>query len=108
MVLTNGGTEILIAKPSPKIGAVQQSQAYLAMASKIIPPSIDDLVLNSTDDAVISTSLVFWESNLTKLLKRDQREPTRLPFGTRCHFCFKTKNWWQAKDFFFIHRQNHL
>lgn len=55
IVMTNGGTEIFTAKPSPKIGAVQQSQAYLMISSKIMPPSHSDLVLNSTDDAVIST-----------------------------------------------------
>jgi len=55
VVLTNGNTEIFIAKPSPRVGAIQQSQAYLTMASKITPPSHNDLVLNSTDDAVIST-----------------------------------------------------
>jgi hypothetical protein len=55
IVLTNGNTEIFIAKPAPKVGAVQQSQAYLTMASKITLPAHDDLVLNSTDDATIST-----------------------------------------------------
>jgi hypothetical protein len=55
IILNGGATEIFIAKPSPGRGAIQQSQAHLTIGNTVEPPPLAELILNSSDSAVIGT-----------------------------------------------------
>ena len=55
IVLDVGGTEILVAKPSPRPTAHSQSQALMILGSSLEPPEAENLAVNTTDDAVEAT-----------------------------------------------------
>ena len=46
-------TEILIAKPAPRLGQQSQSQVYFEVGSKITLPPLSKLIPNSNDDAIL-------------------------------------------------------
>lgn len=50
--LSNKNSEVFIAKPTPKGNAASQSGAFIQIATKINTPSIENLFLNSNDDAI--------------------------------------------------------
>lgn len=50
--LSNNNSEVFIAKPTPKGNAASQSGAFIQIATKISTPSIENLFLNSNDDAI--------------------------------------------------------
>ena len=53
VVYTLGNSEVLIAKPTPALGAATQSEVHLSVASSIELPPLASLRLNSNDDAVV-------------------------------------------------------
>ncbi|WP_286230590.1 DUF3732 domain-containing protein [Neobacillus mesonae] len=50
--LSINNSEVFIAKPTPKGNAASQSGAYIKIATKINTPKIDNLTINSNDDAI--------------------------------------------------------
>lgn len=62
------GTDVFIAKPAPvSSGGKSQSQVYIEVGNSIIPPKMEDIYPNATDDSVTASisSLLGISSNLS-------------------------------------------
>ena len=104
MVFSFGdGTEVFIAKPTPRESAVSQSQAYLEVGVDLATPPISSLTANSNDDAVIAevSRRLGIESNLFSPPPGQSRDPLEATVRHTVYYLFQPQGLVASKDFLF-------
>ena len=99
-------TEVFIAKPAPEPNALSQSAAFYEVASSIDPPALEDLQVNSSDNAVIAslTKLLNLAPNLTIPGEGESRHPVEATIRHTVFYLFQGQGLIANKEVLF-HRQ---
>ncbi|WP_428910709.1 DUF3732 domain-containing protein [Niallia sp. Krafla_26] len=105
--LTINNSEIFIAKPTPKGNAASQSTAFLKVGSKVETPKIDDLIINSNDDAINEylSRIVGIVSNINEPPKNQTRDSLEANFKHTKYYLFQNQSL-VANEQVLFHRQN--
>ncbi len=101
-----GSTQVFIAKPTPALNAISQSAAHYQIGSKISPPSLDQLAINSTDAEVITSlsSLIGIKSENNVIEETKLKPPLEVDLRHTSYYLYQDQSLIANKDSLF-HRQ---
>jgi len=107
VMLRVGNADIFSAKPVPKGNAASQSSVYLQVGSRLALPTVDQLVVNTNDEALIQqlSSLLRISPNLSVPGENHTREPLQATLAHTKHYLFQEQGEIANRAFLF-HRQN--
>jgi len=101
-----GSTEVFVAKPTPGIAALSQSEVYYETGSSISIPPLSKLVLNSNDTALVETlsNLIGISPNLNIPASGESRVPLEATIRHASFLLFQ-KQTVVANEEILFHRQ---
>ncbi|RQV78354.1 DUF3732 domain-containing protein [Burkholderia anthina] len=107
VMLRVGNTDVFSAKPAPKGNAASQSSVYLQVGSQLALPTVDQLVVNTNDEALIQqlSGLLRISPNLSVPEANHTREPLQATLAHTKHYLFQEQGEIANRAFLF-HRQN--
>jgi len=99
-------TEVFVAKPAPQPNALSQSQAYFEVAASVEPPALQNLKINSSDDAITAslTKLLYLAPNLNIPDEGESRHPLEATLRHTAYYLFQEQGLIANKEVLF-HRQ---
>jgi hypothetical protein len=99
-------TQVLIAKPAPKLGQQTQSKIYFEVGSEITLPPLSKLIPNSNDDAILKylTQLLGISPNLNIPDEEHSRNPLEATLAHTRYYLFQKQGVIASQDVLF-HRQ---
>jgi hypothetical protein len=102
----NQQTEVFIAKPAPEPNAQSQSAVFYEVATSIEPPPLEDLKVNSTDDAVVASLSKFLNlaPNIHIPDEKESRHPVEATIRHTVFYLFQEQGLIANKEVLF-HRQ---
>lgn len=100
------GTEVLIAKPTPKENAVSQSQAYYEVGRSLVAPPLAKLIANTNDDGVVAelSKRLGIVPNLHRPAVGQTRDEVEATVRHTVYYLFQTQGLIASKELLF-HRQ---
>lgn len=99
--------QVMVAKPTPKLGAASCSIAMLRRGGNLVPPKYEELIVNADDDAVVNTlsSLLGIPENKTEVALEHSRASFSANIKHSYYYLFQKQGIVANKDQL-LYRQN--